>query len=181
MRAGKFAGARCPRGGRLPPGARLARPHSRRATSPPPGPSRSRNAPAGASSGRDSTNADAAGAPPATEAASSTAAAEAIIEASSARRPPPVVRLGRSWWGRDLNFFPPLGHCAMDDFYLPAAPPAHLTDYALRVLAEKRVVGSPMRSHTYIRQGALATGARRPTHTFCAFTYSTPRAMRPPR
>ena len=97
MRAGKFAGARCPRGGRLPPGARLARPHSRRATSPPPGPSRSRNAPAGASSGRDSTNADAAGAPPATEAASSTAAAEAIIEASSARRPPPVVRLGRSW------------------------------------------------------------------------------------
>eukprot|EP00802_Teleaulax_amphioxeia_P029733 Tamp_31966.p1 GENE.Tamp_31966~~Tamp_31966.p1 ORF type:complete len:173 (+),score=43.27 Tamp_31966:32-550(+) len=45
----------------------------------------------------------------------------------------------------------------MDDFYLPAAPPAHLTGYALRVLAEKRVVGSPMRSHTYIRQGALAT------------------------
>ena len=108
--------------------------------------------------------------------ASTWASMKMIRPAAAAGRPHRAV-VG----GRDLNFFPPLGHCAMDDFYLPAAPPAHLTDYALRVLAEKRVVGSPMRSHTYIRQGALATGARRPTHTFCAFTYSTPRAMRPPR
>jgi len=47
----------------------------------------------------------------------------------------------------------------MDDFYLPAAPPAHLTDFALRALSQKRVVGAGLPRHTGIR-GAFATGAR---------------------
>lgn len=47
---------------------------------------------------------------------------------------------------------------AMDDFYLPAAPPAHLTDFALRALSQTRVVGTGMLRHTGICHGALATG-----------------------
>ena len=46
----------------------------------------------------------------------------------------------------------------MDDFYLPAAPPAHLTDFALRALSQKRVVGGGMPRHTGIRHGTLAIG-----------------------
>ena len=50
----------------------------------------------------------------------------------------------------------------MDDFYLPAAPPAHLTDFALRALSQKRVVGGGMPRHTGIRHGTLATGVAFP-------------------
>jgi len=38
----------------------------------------------------------------------------------------------------------------MEDFYLPSAPPSHLTGFALHVLSEKRFVGSPLKKHIYI-------------------------------